>query len=359
MSDLTVEGTSTWISGVADTATVLSNGPTGDVGVAEQINGLTRFAQDVQTILGAAATLKGSAADLGARLGVLLADNGALRHGISFPVSPPPVDGQLFFRTDSKVTYVYDASTAQWIFGFQNLLYALLDGTVNFTGSLTIKASAPGIRFIGQEANALDWTIRETGGRLLTLLNTGTEQAPLYTEDNFFVPTGGCIEYDGTLLPNGWLWADGAAVSRTTYARLFAAIGTSFGSGDGSTTFNVRDKRGRVSIGVDAATGRITAASFNGANAAVLGGVGGLETHTLTTAQLASHTHPQNAVVSGTGALRNWDRMTNAGGATAWDSNTSNTNASSIAAVSTDAAGSGNAHSNTQPWLACYFIVKT
>lgn len=56
---------------------------------------------------------------------------------------------------------------------------------------------------------------------------------------------------DSTKVPDGWLFCDGSAVSRTTYADLFAIIGTSFGAGDGSTTFNLPTKEGLVSVGID------------------------------------------------------------------------------------------------------------
>ena len=56
---------------------------------------------------------------------------------------------------------------------------------------------------------------------------------------NYCVPTGGIVEYAGTTAPNGWLLCDGSAISRTTYADLFEVIGTIFGEGDGSTTFNL------------------------------------------------------------------------------------------------------------------------
>lgn len=62
-------------------------------------------------------------------------------------------------------------------------------------------------------------------------------------------PIGAGMDFWGATLPTGFVWADGSAISRTTYALLFAAIGTQYGSGDGSTTFNVPDKRGRVSVG--------------------------------------------------------------------------------------------------------------
>ena len=64
------------------------------------------------------------------------------------------------------------------------------------------------------------------------------------------VPPGAGFEWYGASLPTGgYLWQDGAAVSRTTYAALFAVIGTAYGVGDGSTTFNVPDSRGRVVAG--------------------------------------------------------------------------------------------------------------
>lgn len=67
---------------------------------------------------------------------------------------------------------------------------------------------------------------------------------------------------------------DGSAVSRTTYATLFTAIGTAYGTGDGSTTFNIPDLRGRIAVGKNAAT-------FS-----TLGATGGEETHTLTTPEI-------------------------------------------------------------------------
>lgn len=60
-----------------------------------------------------------------------------------------------------------------------------------------------------------------------------------------FLPAGSMVDFAGTTAPSGWLMCDGAAVSRTTYASLFAALGTAYGTGDGSTTFNLPDYRGR------------------------------------------------------------------------------------------------------------------
>jgi len=70
------------------------------------------------------------------------------------------------------------------------------------------------------------------------------------------IPTGVIWSYGAATAPSGWLLCDGTAYSRTTYARLFAVISTNFGSGDGSTTFNVPDLRGRTLVG--AGTGTLT-----------------------------------------------------------------------------------------------------
>lgn len=93
-------------------------------------------------------------------------------------------------------------------------------------------------------------------------------------------------------LPAGWLYCNGAAVSRTTYAALFSFFGLRYGSGDGSTTFNVPDYRGRAlygkgNMGGVAPAGRVTIA-FDETG---LGNAGGAETHTLTTSEIPSHTH--------------------------------------------------------------------
>jgi microcystin-dependent protein len=65
-----------------------------------------------------------------------------------------------------------------------------------------------------------------------------------------FVPTGTLSPFAGSSAPPGWLVANGAEISRATYARLFVAIGTAFGNGDGSTTFNIPDLRGAFPLGV-------------------------------------------------------------------------------------------------------------
>lgn len=82
-----------------------------------------------------------------------------------------------------------------------------------------------------------------------------------------YLPAGiGPLPYAGSTIPGGWLECDGSAVSRTTYAALFAAIGTTWGVGDGSSTFNLPDLRGRTPIGAGTGTTAeaVTASSSNG-----------------------------------------------------------------------------------------------
>lgn len=96
-------------------------------------------------------------------------------------------------------------------------------------------------------------------------------------------------------VPDGWLLCSGAAISRTNYARLFALLASTYGGGDGSTTFNLPDLRGRVPAGRDdmggTAANRLTAASRAQVSGTVLGETGGVEEHQLIIAEIPSHRH--------------------------------------------------------------------
>ena len=97
---------------------------------------------------------------------------------------------------------------------------------------------------------------------------------------SFPVPTGTMLDYTGTTAPASYRAADGSAVSRTTCAKLFAAVGTTWGAGDGSTTFNLPDFRGRVAAGQDnmggVAANRITVGN-SGITGTTIGAAGGDE----------------------------------------------------------------------------------
>lgn len=98
-------------------------------------------------------------------------------------------------------------------------------------------------------------------------------------------PAGIVLPYAGSTAPAGFLLCYGQAVSRTTYAVLFAVIGTTFGAGDGSTTFNLPDLRGRAAVGKDdmggTAANRVTNAG-SGITGTTLGAPGGAQNHTHT-----------------------------------------------------------------------------
>lgn len=108
------------------------------------------------------------------------------------------------------------------------------------------------------------------------------------------VPTGTIVSYAGTTAPAGWAFCDGSQVSRTTYATLFTALGTTYGVGNGTTTFNIPDLRGRTIFGKDdmggAAAARLTTAGGISADN-TLGATGGTQTKTLATANLPAHNH--------------------------------------------------------------------
>lgn len=158
------------------------------------------------------------------------------------------------------------------------------------------------------------------------------------------IPEGSVIPYAGSAAPSGWLLCYGQAVSRTTYAALFAAISTTYGTGDGSTTFNLPDLRGRVIAGQDDMGGvsanRLTNQS-GGLDGDTLGATGGAETHTLTTAQIPAHTHTTHTH-SGSGGARS-----DVNG----DLRETSTN--------TGSTGGGGAHNNVQPTIILNYIIKT
>jgi microcystin-dependent protein len=153
---------------------------------------------------------------------------------------------------------------------------------------------------------------------------------------------------DEISLPAGWLIANGQAVSRTTYAGLFAVVGTTYGVGNGSTTFNLPDFRGRVAIGKDN-MGGTSGGVVNNPSADVLGGAMGAETVTLVVNDLPAHTHSYNDKVVGNGT----------GGSDLGPANTNTTSLyTDITGRTTSSTGSGQAHNNMQPSIAMNIIIK-
>lgn len=164
--------------------------------------------------------------------------------------------------------------------------------------------------------------------------------------------TGTILPTVATSAPSGWLLCDGSAVSRTDYSNLFNLVGTTFGSGNGSTTFNVPDLRGRSIIGVG--TG-------SGLSARARGDVGGAETHTLSEAQMPLHGHPYRASYTNTGSSDASTqttggfptKTTSAANQAAFTGTPSNTQGQQIGG-----AGGGAAHNNMQPFMALSYIIR-
>jgi len=173
------------------------------------------------------------------------------------------------------------------------------------------------------------------------------------------IPTGVVLEHGANLVPSGYLACDGSVLSRAAYSDLFAVIGTAFGDGsEGASNFRIPDLRGRVAIG--SGTG-------GGLTARTLGASLGAETHVLSTAELAAHTHAKTD--SGHTHVKANQQLGGPGGATANfyvnqnainSSPTENlTTGSAVTGLSVDNTGSGGAHNNLQPSLVVGFIIKS
>lgn len=175
----------------------------------------------------------------------------------------------------------------------------------------------------------------------------------LYLNDpaqiNFsLVPAGMISPYGGSSAPTGWLLCDGSAVSRSTYAGLFAVLSTTYGAGDASTTFNLPDLRGRVPLGAGTGTGGGSAGSGLPSGGTALtavsaGGWKGEENHVLTASEGPDHRHKGNtgggsSNVFGNGACGDTDAGLQGG---------------------TVIGTTGQGHNNIQPVMGVNFIVKT
>lgn len=149
------------------------------------------------------------------------------------------------------------------------------------------------------------------------------------------VPTGTISIFSTNTAPTGYLLCDGTAVSRTTYSALFAVIGTTYGAGDTTSTFNLPNLKGRVPVGRDSLQTEFDTLAETGGEKAV----------TLTEAQMPSHNHsinPAMIVGTGSGGTNNYAPMGN----------------NPSQAVSTFDAGSDEAHNNLQPYIVLNYIIK-
>lgn len=257
------------------------------------------------------------------------------------------------------------------------------------------------------DGNIIAFTPHTTNGQTVTLNVDGLGNKPLrtapatellsgtiiqgtpylavynHTDDAFYlhgffgnpynIPLGAGMDYWLPTAPNSsFVFPIGQAISRTAYSSLFGAMGTTYGSGDGSTTFNLPDKTGRVSAMHEASATRLTSTYFGG-NSTVLGAVGGAESQTLTLGQLPTgitstnsgitltNGAPAVSVATGTpaGGFSNGIQgsvgvSSNPVGSASVATNVSVASQGSSMSNNT----SGNPHRTVQPTIICNYILR-
>jgi len=164
----------------------------------------------------------------------------------------------------------------------------------------------------------------------------------------FLVPTGSLIMWASNTIPSDWKLCNGAAISRVTFATLFSLLGTTFGAGDGTTTFNLPDFRNKFPYGADTVA---------------VGGTGGSADSIV-----VSHTHTATSTVTDPGHNHTYNQATNqspqSGSATnVFVSNTSQNTGNAVTGITvatTNAStGSSGTNANLPPYLGINFIIKT
>ena len=170
--------------------------------------------------------------------------------------------------------------------------YTFANGT-NADGTQVNSNFASVVNFLNTETIQRDASIAFTAIPSLPAVDPTTDNQVVRKAyvDNY-TPAGVITQYGGTTAPTGWLLCQGQAISRVNalYTRLFTAIGTNYGIGDGSTTFNVPNLQGSIPVGKDA-----TQSEFD-----ALAETGGSKTSTLSTANLPSHQHGVGTIVPNT-----------------------------------------------------------
>jgi microcystin-dependent protein len=238
-----------------------------------------------------------------------------------------PITGQFKFSAGAfsvpSITFQAD-TTSGFYLSSTGVVGLALDGesSVLFTGG-TLTVSAPS---------------SSAGGGI-----TGTSGAIL-------CPIGIINDFGGSTAPTGWFLCYGQAVSRTTYVELFTVIGTTYGIGDGSTTYNLPDCRGRSGVGKD---------DMGGTPAGLIttGATGGEQTHTLITTELAAHSHGVTDIghthstngFTGSGASGTY--VGGGGGNFGVTGSAGNGMTTNTTGITINNAGGGGAHNNVQPTI--------
>lgn len=246
-------------------------------------------------------------------------------------ITSPPVDRQVI---------KYDGATSQWINGAA-------------TGGVTPSDTAP------LNPNNGDVWYDTAVGNMYVYSNDGNSSQWVEIQTNTAAVTtqelaaGAIMQWASATPPSNWLICDGSAVSRTTYTSLYAAIGTTYGAGDGYSTFNLPNLKGRVPVGLDASQTEF----------ASLSQTGGAKTHTLLVSEMPSHTHVQDAHThmgltdSSVGAGSGWG---GSNGAIRPSNETYRLYSQVISSTTAtnQYTGGGGAHNNLQPYIVLNYIIK-
>jgi microcystin-dependent protein len=191
----------------------------------------------------------------------------------------------------------------------------------------TVLSSSSDLTAMSSSATAMDIS----SDYLLVGDGSDSEAIKKQLIDRIVMPIGSVVPYAGSTTPTnkGWLLCDGSAVSRTTYAALFALISTTYGIGDGSTTFNLPDCTGRVVAGKESSETRLTTAE-SGINGGTLGATGGAESVTLTVSEIPGAANTEGLQNSGDN-LREYLQSP---------------------------SSSASSHNNTQPTIVLNYIIR-
>lgn len=349
MADI-INASSGYQTGSTDTATTLVNNvsPTD----AKHINGPASAIIQIETVLGTGPSLIGSKTDLVERLAVGIDSAGLLKlstdASITGPLSvakggtggtvagtvglvPPGTITPYAMRTAPTGYLICDGSA------ISRTTYSALFAVLHLSTTVTMTIASPGVvTWTGHAFENGDPIVLTTTGALPTGYTAGTTYYIVNKASNTF-------QLSATV--------GGTAINTSgSQSGTHTGIHAPHGRGDTSSTFNVPDLRGRTVIALDnlggSAASRITSSSTNGLNSVVPGGAGGAQTHTLITGEMPAHTHsadlPTNDGTGGGGfAIHHLLVQTETTGYT------------------TSSTGGGGAHSNTQPWMALNYIIKT
>lgn len=248
----------------------------------------------------------------------------------------------------------------------QNQLIAFVAGVTNGAGVTLSCDGGTAYPIQGILGTNIDPGVLVSGTPYVALLRGTAWLLHGFYGSNYNVPLLGGMDYWGTTAPNSsFILPAGQAISRTTYPSAFAAWGTTYGVGDGSTTFGVPDVSGRVRAMREASPSRLTSTYFGG-NSTQNGATGGGESHLLTLSEVPAHSHAN--VLNDLGHTHNYTAPDatslsySAGSSTQGSPNshtaTSLTNNSAPMSITNVNAGGGGAHAIVQPTIVCGYIIR-